>query len=271
MSKISFEKFSNHYVEEGSGEAIILLYGLFGSVKNFAPLIQHLKKSHRVIVPVFPFFEMGMSINIFSLTDFLHHLTHELRLEKFHLLGNSMGGHIALLYTLKHPEKVTSLILSGSSGLYESGMGDSFPKRSDYNFIKSKTELTFYDPRIATKELVDEIYATVNSRKALQILSLAKSTIHNNLEKELSHIRVESCLIWGRNDLITPPEVALKFNKLIPHSKLYWIEQCGHVPMLETPEAFNAILDMFLRSLVKSRIERSSKPNSHNISEHPTF
>lgn len=251
MHDSSVAKTNKSYVEEGQGEAIVLLYGLFGSVNNFMPLIEHLKQSYRVIVPVFPFYELGMSIDIFSLTDFLHRLTKELRLEKFHLLGNSMGGHIALLYTLKYPEKVTSLILSGSSGLYESGMGDSFPKRSNYDFIKTKTELTFYDPKIATKELVDEIYATVNSRKALQILSLAKSTIHNNLEKELPDIHTECCLIWGRNDVITPPQVAFKFNKLIPHSKLYWINQCGHVPMLETPEAFNTLLDKFLKSLVK--------------------
>jgi pimeloyl-ACP methyl ester carboxylesterase len=218
-------------------------------VKTFAPLIQHLKKTHRVIVPVFPFFDMGLTVNIYSLTEFLHQLTKELWLDKFHLLGNSMGGHIALLYALKYPEKIASLILSGSSGLYESGMGDSFPKRSDYNFIKTKTELTFYDPNIASKELVDEIYATVNSRKALQILSLAKSTIHNNLEKNLPEIRASCCLIWGRNDIITPPQVAVKFNELIPHSKLYWIDRCGHVPMLELPEAFNATLDGFLNSV----------------------
>ncbi len=256
MTNSSIVKTSKSYVEEGQGEPIILLYGLFGSVKNFAPLVQHLKQSHRVIVPVFPFFELGISINIFSLTEFLHQLTKDLRLEKFHLLGNSMGGHIALLYTLKYPGQVASLILSGSSGLYESGMGDSFPKRSDYNYIKTKAELTFYDPAIASKELVDEIYATVNSRKALQILSLAKSTIHNNLEKDLSGIRTNCCLIWGRNDIITPPRVAIKFKELIPHSKLFWIDQCGHVPMLETPEAFNSTLDIFLNSLCENPCKR---------------
>jgi len=249
MDESSVVTTNNLYIEEGQGETIVLLYGLFGSVKNFEPLINHLKQSYRVIVPVFPFFELGMSITIFSLTEFLHRLTNELNLERFHLLGNSMGGHIALLYTLKYPEKVTSLILSGSSGLYECGMGDSFPKRSDYNYIKTKAEITFYDPKTATKELVDEIYATVNSRKALQILSLAKSTIHNNLEKNLSEIRQECCLIWGRNDAVTPPDVALKFNKLMPNSKLYWIDKCGHVPMLETPEAFNTLLDKFLMTL----------------------
>ena len=245
----SIHKSKKRYVEEGDGDTIVLLYGLFGSVKNFDPLIQHLKQTHRVIVPVFPFYELGMSVDIFTLTGFLHELAGELGLKKFHLLGNSMGGHIALLYALKYPDKIQSLILSGSSGLYETGMGDSFPRRKDYNYIKTKTELTFYDPGIATRELVEEIYATVNSRKAIQILSLAKSTIHNNLSDQLSGIQADCCLIWGRNDVVTPPEVALEFNRLIPHSKLYWIDQCGHVPMMERPKAFNSLLDRFLQSL----------------------
>lgn len=240
-----------HFVDEGDGDPIVLLYGLFGSVKNFEPLVHHLKQTHRVIIPVFPFYELGVSISIFTLTDFLHDLTTELRLQKFHLLGNSMGGHIALLYALQYPEKVRSLILSGSSGLYETGMGDSFPKRKDYNYIKEKTELTFYDPRTATKELVDEIFATVNSRRAIQILSLAKSAIHNNLSRELPNITSDCCLIWGRNDIVTPPAVAIEFNRLIPHSRLFWIDRCGHVPMLEVPEAFNDLLDGFLVSLTR--------------------
>jgi pimeloyl-ACP methyl ester carboxylesterase len=251
MSNIMTEQKKQYFTDEGEGEVIILLYGLFGSVKNFNPLIQHLKQTHRVIVPVFPFYEMGMTVTIYSLTEFVHELAEELALEKFHLLGNSMGGHIALLYTLKHQEKVESLILSGSSGLFENGMGDSYPKRRDYAYIKAKTELTFYDPATASGELIDEIYATVNSRRAIQILSLAKSTIRNNVEKDLYKIKAPCCLIWGRNDTITPPHTAKEFQRLIPHADLHWINECGHVPMLERPEKFNALLDLFLKSVCK--------------------
>jgi pimeloyl-ACP methyl ester carboxylesterase len=247
MNNILTEQKKPYFTDEGDGEAIILLYGLFGSVKNFNPLIQHLKQSHRVIVPVFPFYDMGMCVTIYSLTGFVHELVEDLGLEKFHLLGNSMGGHIALLYTLQYPEKVESLILSGSSGLFENGMGDSYPKRRDYAYIKAKTELTFYDPAVASVELIDEIYETVNSRKAIQILSLAKSTIRNNVEKDLHNIKVPCCLIWGRNDTITPPHTAKEFQRLIPHAELHWINECGHVPMLERPEIFNVILDSFLQ------------------------
>lgn len=251
MKLFSAKHTGPRFTEEGQGDPIILLYGLFGSVKNFQPLINHLSKTHRVIVPIFPFYELGICVDIFTLMNFLQEVADELQLEKFHLLGNSMGGHIALLYTLQHPEKIKTLTLSGSSGLYEHGMGDTYPRRRDYDYIKTKTELTFYKPEVATKELVDEIYATVNSRKAIQIVSLAKSTIRHNVEKELHKITLPCCLIWGKNDTITPPEVAESFHRLIPQSELHWIDECGHVPMLETPEEFNRLLDGFLQRVAQ--------------------
>src|SRR5512147_1519116 len=92
--KTSIDISGRSYVEEGVGDPVVLLYGLFGSVKNFSCLIDHLKKEHRVIVPVFPFYESGISVDIYTLTGFLEGVMDELQLEKFHLLGNSMGGHI---------------------------------------------------------------------------------------------------------------------------------------------------------------------------------
>ena len=264
MLTIDADKKERNYIDEGSGEVFILLYGLFGSAKNFNYLVQHLKKKYRVIIPVFPFYDMGISVTIFSLTEFLSQLIGELKLEKFHLLGNSMGGHIALLYSLKYPEKVESLILSGSSGLFENGMGYSFPKRKEYDYIKTKTELTFYNPATASRELVDEIFEIVNSRKALHILSLAKSTIRNNLEQELYKIKVPCCLVWGRQDVVTPPQVANDFKRLIPHAQLYWIDECGHVPMLETPDRFNEVIDHFMSITATKTALKSNSIDSYN-------
>lgn len=157
---------------------------------------------------------------------------------------------MALLHVLKHPEKIRSLILTGSSGLFENGMGDSYPKRGDYEYIKTKTQLTFYDPAIADKQLVDEVFEITNNRiKVIKIIALAKSAIRSNLGEELNQIAQPTLLIWGNNDTITPPFVAREFNKLIPNSELYFIDKCGHAPMMEVPAEFNSILSTFLTKL----------------------
>jgi pimeloyl-ACP methyl ester carboxylesterase len=151
------------------------------------------------------------------------------------------------VHILKHPDKIKTLTLTGSSGLFENGMGDSYPKRGDREYIRKKSQLTFYDPAMATEELVNEVFEITNNRiKVIKIIALAKSAIRNNLGEELSHIKQPTCLIWGNNDTITPPFVAKEFQKLIPNSELHFIDKCGHAPMMEVPDQFNRILGEFL-------------------------
>jgi len=239
------------FVEEGQGETLILLHGLFGALSNFEDLINYFRNYYKVVVPLLPLYDLDiLHTSVGGLAKFLHKFIDARGYENIHLLGNSMGGHVGLIHVLKYPEKIKSLILTGSSGLFENGMGDSYPKRGDYEYIKTKTELTFYDPKTATKELVDEVYGIVNNRlKAIKIIALAKSAIRNNLGSELNKIQLPTLLIWGNNDTITPPFVAREFNKLIPNSELYLIDKCGHAPMMEVSDEFNVILHKFLKKL----------------------
>jgi pimeloyl-ACP methyl ester carboxylesterase len=239
------------FLEVGDGEPLVLLHGLFGALSNFATRIESFRQHNKVIVPMLPLLEMDiLHTSVGGLAKFVHRFIEARDYKQLHLLGNSLGGHVALVHILKHPERIKSLILTGSSGLFESGMGDSYPKRGDYDYIKKKTELTFYDPKTATKELVDEVYSITNNRlKAIKIIALAKSAIRNNLGEELNQIQQPTLLVWGKNDTITPPFVAQEFNKLIPNSELHFIDKCGHAPMMEVPDEFNAILHKFLKKL----------------------
>ncbi len=236
------------FVEEGEGETLILLHGLFGALSNFQDLIEHFKSTHRVIIPLLPLFELSLlETTVAGLSRHVAKFVEARGLDRFFLLGNSLGGHVGLVYTLKHQSKVKSIVLTGSSGLFENGMGETYPKRGDREFIRKKTELTFYDPQVATKELVDEVFEIVNNRmKAIKIIALAKSAIRHNLGDELKDIQVPACLIWGKNDTITPPMVAEEFHALLPQSELHWIDHCGHAPMMEVPGEFNVILEDFL-------------------------
>lgn len=249
-------KFS--YIETGKKDAeiLLLLHGLMGGLSNFEGVIEHFSATHNVVMPTLPIYEMPMlSVSLDGLLTYLEEFTKYKGFDRVHLVGNSLGGHIALLYILKHPEQIASLTLSGSSGLYESAMGNSYPKRGDYEFIKRKTQDTFFSPDSASQELIDEIYDTVNDRgKALRIVMISKSAIRHYLGDELDQIKAPTLIIWGKNDNVTPPHVGEKFHELIPHSKLVWIDECGHAPMMEHPVQFNTVLEAFLNEVTAEKV-----------------
>jgi 2-hydroxy-6-oxonona-2,4-dienedioate hydrolase len=237
------------YIEVGEGEPLMLLHGLFGALSNFMDLINHFSKSHKVVVPMLPLLELDLlHTSVGGLQKFVQKFIEHRNYNNIHLLGNSLGGHVALVHILKNPERIKTLTLTGSSGLFENGMGDTYPKRGDKEYIRKKTEFTFYNPAMATEELVDEVFEITNNRlKVIKIIALAKSAIRNNLGEELKSIKQPTCLIWGNNDAITPPFVGEEFHKLIPQSELHFIDKCGHAPMMEVPDAFNIILGNFLQ------------------------
>lgn len=238
-----------NYIEKGEGEAIVLLHGLMGGLSNFKDVINFFSlKNYKVIIPELPIYSLPLNkTTVTAFSDFLEEFIKYKNLSKVILLGNSLGGHIGLIYSNKNPNFVKSLVLTGSSGLYENSMGESYPKRENYNYIKRKTEEVFYNAEVATKEIVDEVFDTVNNRdKLVRTLAIAKSAIRHNMSDELPNIKTPTLLIWGENDLVTPPEVAREFESLLPNSELKWIKKCGHAPMMEHPNEFNRILFSWL-------------------------
>ncbi|MGN6180519.1 MAG: alpha/beta fold hydrolase [Mucilaginibacter sp.] len=241
------------YIDEGEGEVLLLLHGLMGALSNWDDVVKEFSKSYRVVIPMLPIYDQPLiTTGVKSIAKFVHKFIHDLKLTKFIVIGNSLGGHVALIYVLAHPSAAKAMVLTGSSGLYENAFGGTFPRRESYDFIKEKVEFTFYDPKTATKELVDDVFQTVNDRhRVVRILAMARSAIRHNMRKDLGKIRIPVGLIWGKDDKVTPPEVAVEFNELLPNSDLVWIDKCGHAPMMEQPEAFNQALWEFLNKLKK--------------------
>lgn len=234
-----------NYLEVGEGTPIIILHGLMGGLSNFSAVTDFFsQKGYKIIVPELPIYTMSLlKTNVKSFAKYVYDFIEFKQLDQVILLGNSLGGHIGLYHTKLYKEKVKALVITGSSGLYESAMGSSYPKRSDYEVIKKKAQDVFYDPEVATKEIVDEVYATVNDRnKLVKTLAIAKSAIRHNMGKDLPNMHTPTCIIWGKNDTVTPPEVAEEFHDLLPDSDLFWIDKCGHAAMMEHPETFNEIL-----------------------------
>jgi pimeloyl-ACP methyl ester carboxylesterase len=238
------------YIEVGEGTTIIVLHGLMGGLSNFDAVTTFFSaKGYKVIIPELPIYGMSLlKTNVKSFANYLRNFIDFKGLDNVILLGNSLGGHIGLYHTKLYPEKVKALVITGSSGLYESAMGSGYTKRSDYEVIKKKAQDVFYDPAVATKAIVDEVYETVNDRnKLIKTIAIAKSAIRHNMAKDLPNMKTPTCIIWGKNDGVTPPEVGTEFNALLPDSDLFWIDKCGHAAMMEHPEEFNTILNEWLK------------------------
>jgi pimeloyl-ACP methyl ester carboxylesterase len=238
------------YLEIGEGTPIVILHGLMGGLSNFDGVANYFStRGYKIVIPELPIYTQNLlKTNVKAFAKYVKDFITFKKFERVILLGNSLGGHIALYHTKMYPEKMLGLVITGSSGLYESAMGDSYPRRGDYEYIQKKAEAVFYDPKIATKEIVDEVYTMANDRiKLIKTLTIAKSAIRHNMAKDLPKIHVPTCIIWGKNDTVTPPEVALEFDRLLPNSTLYWIDKCGHAAMMEHPDEFNRLLEVWLQ------------------------
>ncbi len=241
-----------NYIDEGEGEVLILLHGLFGALSNWKDVLNHFKQNHRVVIPLMPIFEMNiLKLSVEGLANFVNDFIEYKKFERINILGNSLGGHVALVFLKKYPQRVNSLLLTGSSGLYENAFGASYPRKGDKEYLRERIALTFYDPKSTTDELVDEVYETIQDKgKLLRILTMAKSAIRHNMRKDLPNFKLPVCLIWGKQDNVTPPEVAVEFNQLMPNSELHFIDKCGHAPMMEQPLVFNELADNFYKRIL---------------------
>ena len=237
------DKFS--YWENGDGQPVVVLHGLMGDLSNFDGVFRFFPdKGYRVIIPKLPVYTLPiLKTNVKSLVLYVKDLLDHLNLRDVVLLGNSLGGHIALYFTKLFPEYIKALVLTGSSGLYEKSMGSTYPKRGNREYVTNKIKEVFYDPDIASEDLVDTIMETINDRgKVIRTLALAKSAIRHNMAKDVPHMNIPACIVWGKNDQVTPPDVADEFHRLFPDSDLFWIDKCGHAPMMEHPDTFNEIV-----------------------------
>ena len=246
------------YIDEGpSTEAppLLLLHGMLGDLSNWDAVIQALSDAgYRVLVPVLPVYDLPMAnTSVGGLATHARSFVEMMDLGPVVLVGNSLGGQVALIYALRHTGSVAAMILSGSSGIYEQRMETDIMRRDSRDFIRERAAITFYDDVHVTDELVEEMYALVNDRaRAVRLIKMARSAKNDTVTDRLATLTdLPTLLVWGRDDVITPPDVAEEFLKRLPQATLHFIEECGHAPMIEQPEAFNRLSLQFLAQTVE--------------------
>lgn len=226
--------------EHGEGTPLVMLHGLMGDPSNWQGTFPHLPDSCRAIALQFPFFQDGHRLDsLQGATEYAHGYLDHAGIDRVVLCGNSLGGHVGLKLAIQMPQRVTGLVLTGSSGLFERSFGDYPGVRPPREWVRAKMCEIFYDPSFVTDQLVNEVCEVIAVRRnARDLVRIAKSAKHDNVAGRLKDVRCPVLLIWGMQDQITPPDVAEDFRRALRHSELAWLNECGHAPMMEQPKAF---------------------------------
>ncbi|WP_158222618.1 alpha/beta fold hydrolase [Rhodopirellula sp. MGV] len=240
-------------VEMGSGDQTVLfLHGLFGSPKHWQDVMERLASRYRVIAPQLPVdYQPGRRKHgisaIADLSNQVRQMIDAMQIEPFVLCGNSLGGLVAIDLCASQNDYAKGLVLAGSAGLFErSPIGGMRPRPSREYIRKTVGDIVFRQ-ELVTDELIDEWYKSVTDRDYVRfILRVSRATRDRTVEKELSKLDLPTMIIWGHQDTITPPSTGREFQRRIKGSRLEFIDDCGHAPNWERPEAFADLLEEFL-------------------------
>lgn len=241
-------------VQVGQGsKTVVFLHGLFGSTAHWTGTMDYLASDYRSVAVQLPLDRKGdrRAEGVRAIGELTSAVDQSLAWANVDhpmvLVGNSLGGLLAIDYTLRHPERVCGLVLAGSAGLQERSLTDGAKPKATREFVRSVISGIFHDQSLVTDALVEDWFETMNDRNYTRfILRISRATRDRNVQKELDRIQTPTMIVWGKNDQITPPEVAVEFQSRIQGSKLVFLDSCGHVPNVEQPDQFNQQLGRFL-------------------------
>jgi len=230
---------------------VVCLHGILGTADEWSRAAECLAaEGYHVFVPSIPFDSVPLrELSVEGIAGYVDRFVKAMQLGPFVLAGNSLGGQIALRYVLDHPDSVVGLVLAGSAGLYEVPLGTSFITRSSKEYLRKSTAVAFYDPAHADDALVERLHKVLNNRSiASRMIRLTRDSQRQNFRERLGEIQTPTAVIWGREDAVTPPDVAYQFASDLPNAELRFISKCGHAPMIEWPNKFGQHIAQFLRN-----------------------
>ena len=249
------------WLERGAGEPVVLLHGLMGRMDHWEALLEHLGDQCRPMALSLPIFDARLGeVSIPALADHVRRFLDALDIPRAVVGGNSLGGHVAIELALSCPDRVSGLILAGSSGLFERGFTRGVPRRPTAEYVRAKLEEVVHDRALVTPGWVESVRQVANTRScALRLVRFAKAAKRDSIAERLPALRLPTLLVWGMNDVVTPPDVGRRFNALIASSQLWLLPRCGHVPMLERPEPFNRVVEHWLEATrLRARAPRAA-------------
>ncbi|HMV51313.1 MAG TPA: alpha/beta fold hydrolase [Blastocatellia bacterium] len=252
-----------HYVEAGSGPAVILLHGLGGDATNWAMTVPVLASKYHVYVPDQIGFGQSdkplMNYRVATLVEFLAQFYKKLNIEKATLVGNSLGGWTAASFAIAHPEKVDKLVLVDAAGYTAKRWGGAELTKELYAVLNPATtadlkramSLVFYNKALITDAFIETAFANkLKKGDSPTINAFIDSVLRGEdfIDDKVKTIKTPTLVVWGREDGLTPLAIGEAFAQDIVGAQKLVIEKCGHVPQLEKAAEFNTGLLKFLES-----------------------
>jgi 2-hydroxy-6-oxonona-2,4-dienedioate hydrolase len=251
LTGVSGKRIESDVVECGQGPPVVFLHGLVGLNEHWGQVVDQISSRVKCVTLEVPLLSLrGVDCSLSAVSAMtMQFLDREIG-EPAVLVGNSFGGHVALRVTHERPELVHSLVLAGSSGLIERTVVRGAPVRPSREWLVEKIGELFYDKSKMNPEDVERAHVLLNERGgARAMVKLSKSARRDNMTDDLADIDQPTLLIWGREDVVTPPSAGQGFSELMPNAKLHWLDGCGHAPMIESPVPFAAAMNTFFDEL----------------------
>jgi 2-hydroxy-6-oxonona-2,4-dienedioate hydrolase len=235
----------------GGGVPIVFLHGLVGLNDHWEGVVERVHGTRRCVLFEVPLLRLtGEDCSIEGVTRITLRYLRERLGQPAVLVGNSFGGHVAMRIACEDPVAVKGLVLAGASGLYERSLLANVQIRPSRAWLARKIGELFHDKSHVWESDIDRAYGELSERSgARAMVKLSRSARADHLGEKLHAVSSPTLLIWGRQDVVTPPETAEEFSRLIRGSRLEWIDQCGHAPMMEATGAFSAHLAGFVDGL----------------------
>lgn len=265
---IQIDDMNIHYKDEGQGPVLILVHGVCSSLHTWDGWTDRLKDRYRIIrldVPGFGLTGPAHDPSLYQIdpaVKLFEKIVNELKLDKFSLAGNSMGGYIAWKYTLKNPDKVEKLILVDSVGfpqplpwfislasnpLVRPGARYIMPR-----FIFDKVVYQVYGDKSKITQKVKDRYFELAMRDGNKdamvdvFKEFRKQSKDKNLSRGIKDIRPPTLVMWGTKDALIPFKYFESWKKELPKAKFIQYEGAGHIPMEEIPDQTARDADLFL-------------------------
>jgi pimeloyl-ACP methyl ester carboxylesterase len=257
-----------NYVEVGEGKPILFIHGLSGCWQNWLENLPHFGRGHRAIALDLPGFGASpmpsWDIDMAAYGRLVHDFCEKLGIEGATVVGNSMGGFVAVEAATSAPLRFDELVLVSAAGILNTWnpearatatafawkqFGPLIADRGAWILTHPHARQALMGPfvRYPARLRTDLLWEQVNGgTRCPGFGDSLQALIRRDIRERLGTIEMPTMIVWGQSDRVIPMAAALSYHRRIPHSRLEIFERTGHVPQLERPARFNALLDDFL-------------------------